>query len=104
MKLSKYQELVANDSSPKAPRGKGNKQHKDPKKHEKGDESPSQHNIESKFSSRKETSKSKRDEFSYWKKLGHHEHTCFLNNIGELTHIPQKNNTQFPSSVSSPSS
>ena len=33
LKPSKHQALVANDSSPKAPKGKGNKQHKDPKKH-----------------------------------------------------------------------
>ena len=31
LKPSKYQALVANDFSPKASKGKGNKQHKDPK-------------------------------------------------------------------------
>ena len=35
LKHSKYQALVTNDSSPKAPKGKGNKQHKDPNQHEK---------------------------------------------------------------------
>ena len=59
LKPSNHQALVANDSSPKAP--KGNKQHKDPKQHDKGDDSPSQHNIESNSSSREETSRRKRD-------------------------------------------
>ena len=40
LKSSKNQELVANESSTKAPKGKGNKKHKDPKKHDKGDDSP----------------------------------------------------------------
>ena len=69
LKPSKYQALVANDSSAKAPKGKGKKQHKDPKKCDKGDDSPSQHNIESKSSSRDETSRRKRDKCAYCKKL-----------------------------------
>ena len=102
LKPSKYQALVANYSSPKAPKGKGKKQHKNPKKHEKCDDSPSQHNIESKSSSREESSRRKRDKCAYCKKLGHDEHKCFHKKIGELTHILQNNNIQFPSSVSAP--
>ena len=92
LKSSKYQALVANDSSPKAPKGKGNKQHKDPKQHDKGDDSPSQHNIESNSSSREETSRRKRDKCAYCKKLRHDEHKCFHKKIDELTHILQKSN------------
>ena len=89
---SKYQVLVANDSFLKAPKGKGNKQHKDPKQHEKCDDSPSQLNIESKSSSREESSRIKRDKYAYCKKLGHDEHKCFHKKIDKLTHILQKNN------------
>ena len=104
MKPLKHQALVANDSSPKDPKGKGSKKHKDPKKHEKGDDSPSQHNIKSKSSSREESSRRKRDKCAYCKKLGHDEHKCFHKKIDELTHILQKNIIQLPSLVSSPSS
>ena len=104
LKPSKYQAFFTNDSSPKAPKGKGNKQHKDLKQHDKDDESSSQHNIESKSSSREETSRRKRDKCAYCKKLGHDEHKCFHKKIDELTYILQKNNIQLPSSVSSPSS
>ena len=76
LKPSKNQVLVANDSSPKAPKGKGNKQHKDPKQHEKGDDSPSQHNIEFTSSSREEKYKIKKHKCAYCKKLGHDEHKC----------------------------
>ena len=69
LKPSKYQVLVTNDSSPKAMKGKGNKQYKDPKKHDKGDDSPSQHNIESKASLREETSRRKRGKCAYCIKL-----------------------------------
>ena len=82
MKPSKYQTLVINDSTLEA----------------------SQHKIENKSSSREESSRRKRDKYAYCKNLGHDEHKCFHNKINELTHIFQKNNIEFPSSVSSPSS
>lgn len=104
MKPSKHQALVANDSSPKASKGKGNKQHKDPKQHEKGDECPSQHNIESNCSPREETSRRKRDRCAYCKNLGHDEHKGFHKKNDELTHIIQKKNIQFPSPMPSHSS
>ena len=92
LKPLKHQALVANDSSQKSPKGKGNKQHKYPKQHEKGDDSPSQHNIESKSSSREDSSRRNKDKCAYYKKLGHDEHKWFHKKIDELTHILQKNN------------
>ena len=84
--------LVENESSPKAPKENGNKQHKDPKKHDKDDDSPSQYNIESKSSSREEKSRRKSDQCAYCKKIGHDEHKCFHKNIDDLTQILQTNN------------
>lgn len=84
--------MVVNDSSPNAPKGKGNKQPKDTNQHEKGDESPLQYNIESKSSSREESFIRKRDKCAYCKNLGHDELKCFHKEIDELTHILQKSN------------
>lgn len=102
LKPSKHQAVVANESTPKASKGK--KQHKDPKQHEKGDDSSSQIKSESKFSSREETLQRKRDKCAYCKNLGHDEHKYFHKKIHELTHILQNRNIKFPSSVSAPSS
>lgn len=101
LKPSKYQTLVANESTLKA--SKDQKQHKDPKQHEKGDDFPSQHNIESKSSLREETSRIKRDKCAYCKKIGHDDHKGFHKKIDVLTHIFQKKNIHLPSSVSTPS-
>ena len=76
----------------KLPKEKETKKNKDPKQHDKCDESSSQHNIESKSSSKEETSRRKRDKCAYCKNLGHDEHKCFHKKIDELTNILQKNN------------
>ncbi|WP_197054055.1 hypothetical protein, partial [[Clostridium] innocuum] len=88
----------------KASNGKGKKHNKDPKPHDKGNESSSPKSTESKSSSREESSRRKRDKCAYCQKLGHDEHKCFQKKIDELTHIIQKHNIKFPSSVSTPSS